>query len=58
MAKRKLTPEQLAEEAARTEIQAILQRFSCELRARVVLGDGDTKTEIVIRSKPKEANGS
>lgn len=51
MAKKKLTSEQVNEEAAKAAIQEALDKYNCELRARVVLEGGSTETLVVVRSK-------
>jgi len=65
MAKRKLTTEQekaeaakaapvdrkANEEAALAAIQEVLDRYNCELRARITIEGGSTETRVVIRSK-------
>lgn len=65
MAKRKLTTEQEKAEAAKTAsidrkaneeaalaaIQEVLDRYNCELRARITIEGGSTETRVVIRSK-------
>lgn len=65
MAKRKPTTEQAKaaatkpaaadrkanEEAALAAIQDVLDRYNCELRARITIEGGSTETRVVIRSK-------